>query len=69
MVRQVLENLGPLLLLQQQWAIALRRLVQLKVMAAVTARTAQGAWQHVIRNVTAMAALRTVDGDEHKPKP
>jgi hypothetical protein len=39
MVRQVLENLGPLLLLQQQWVIALRRLAPLKVMAAVTART------------------------------
>jgi hypothetical protein len=28
-----------LLLLQQQWAIAMRRLAPLKVMAAVTART------------------------------
>ena len=66
MVRQVLENLGPLLLLQQQCALALQRPAPLKGMAAVTARTVQGAWQHVIRNVTAMAASRTGDCDEHK---
>jgi hypothetical protein len=68
-VRQLLENLGLSLLLRQQRALALQRLAPLKAMAIVTARTVQGAWQHMLRNVTAMAALRTGDGNEHERRP
>ena len=39
--------------------------VLLKAMATMKREQCKGAWQHVLRNVATVVALRTGDGDEH----